>query len=223
MSEQGWQQGPGRTNKATRSDPGGITEELTPRQQEVLEVILGCVEQEGRFPSIREIASRLRLASPATVFQHMEALETKGCLRRRGRRWMLDPKVRRDQGIPIVGRVAAGSPLTAVEQIEGQLSADFLGLRKGRFGVRVVGDSMSGEGILEGDYAIVDPAATISNGDLVVAYLGEEQEVTIKRFFKHPWGIELRPANPRYETMRVCEGDPSLRMAGKVVGLMRRF
>ena len=198
-------------------------EELTPRQRDVLETILSCVEGEGRFPSIREIASRLRLSSPATVFQHLSALEDKGCLYRRGRRWMLRPEVRRDRGVPIVGRVAAGSPLTAVEQIEGRLSPEFMGLRKGRFAVRVTGDSMSGEGILEGDYAIVDPEQPVSNGDLIVAYLGEEQEVTVKRFFRRPWGVELRPANPRYESIRVGQGDSTFRVGGKVVGLMRKF
>ena len=198
-------------------------EDLTPRQREVLETILACVEREGRFPSIREIAGVLRLASPATVYQHLEALETKGGLYRRGRRWMLRPEVRSDQGIPIVGRVAAGQPLTAVEDIEGRLSPEFLGLTKGRFSVRVVGDSMIGEGILEGDYAIVDPDLPVANGDLAVAYLGEEQEVTVKSLFRHAWGIELRPANPNYEPIRVFEGDSHFRIAGKVTGIMRRF
>lgn len=198
-------------------------EDLTPRQREVLEMILACVEREGRFPSIREIAGALQLASPATIYQHLEALETKGCLYRRGRRWMLRPEVRSDQGIPIVGRVAAGQPLTAVEEIEGRLSQEFLGLTKGRFSVRVVGDSMIGEGILEGDYAIVDPDLRVANGDLAVAYVGEDQEVTVKRFFRRPWGIELKPANPAYKPLRIFEGDSHFRLAGKVMGIVRRF
>ncbi len=196
---------------------------LTPRQRDALDIILACVGEEGRFPSIREIAAQMRVSSSATVYQHLEALEAKGCLRRRGRHWMLSPEARRDQGVPIVGRVAAGTPLTAIEQIEGRLSADFLGLREGRFAVRVVGDSMTGEGILEDDHVVVEPDGAVVNGDLVVAYVGEEQDVTVKRFFRHTWGAELRPANPNYETIRIFEGDPFFRIGGKVVGLMRRL
>ncbi len=196
---------------------------LTDRQQDVLETILQGLEEEGRFPSIREIARSLRLSSPATVFQHLEALESKGYLIRRGRRWALDPRLRPDRGIPIVGQVAAGAPLTAVEQIEGHLDAETIGIRRGRFVVRVVGDSMVGEGILEGDLAVVDPDAPIASGELVVAYVGEDQEVTVKRYVRRRWGVELRPANPRYEPMRIFEDDPHFRLAGKVTGIIRRF
>ncbi len=199
-------------------------ESLSPRQQEVLDLILTCIGQQGRFPSIRELAAHLRVSSPATVFQHLGALEAKGYLRRRGRHWVVPPDVRRDRGIPIVGRVAAGAPLLAVEQIEGNLDPEFLGLAPGRFGVRVIGDSMEGEGILAGDHVIVDPDLPVTNGELVVAYLGEEQEVTVKRFHRRRGGgVELRPANPRYRPIVIDATDPHFRLAGKVVGLVRRF
>jgi repressor LexA len=198
-------------------------QELTSRQKEVLEVILAGVEQQGRFPSIREIALRLRVASPATIFQHLEALAAKGFLFRDGRRWMLAPLARHDRGIPIVGRVAAGRPLTAFEEIEGHLTPEFLGARRGRFSVRVSGASMSGEGILDGDYVVVDPEQPVGNGDLVVAYLGEEQEVTVKRLRRRGGRIELHPANPDYAIVRIESGDAFFRLAGKVVGLLRRF
>jgi repressor LexA len=197
--------------------------ELTPRQREVLEVILASVEQGGRFPSIREIARRLRLASPATVFQHLEALAAKGFLRRERGRWVLGARARRDRGIPIVGRVAAGRPITAFEEIEDYLTPEFVGARRGRFSVRVKGESMNGEGILEGDYVVVDPDAAIADGDLVVAYLGEEQEATVKRFFRRRGVVVLQPANPRFEPLRVPRGDAFFRIAGKVVGLLRRL
>ena len=196
---------------------------LTPRQREVLDTILTGVEEDGRFPSVREIAARLRVSSPATIFQHLEALEGKGWLRRRGRNWVVPPNVRRDLGIPIVGRVAAGAPITAIEHVDGQLDAEFLGLTAGRFSVRVVGDSMEGEGILTGDYAIVDPERPVASGDLVVAYLGEDQEATVKRFHRRRGGIELRPANPRYAPIEVADGDEHFRLAGKVVGIARRL
>jgi repressor LexA len=87
----------------------------------------------------------------------------------------------------------------------------------------VVGDSMIGEGILEGDFAIVEPAQTAQNGDLVVAYLGEDQEVTVKRFHRRGGQIELRPSNPRYRLIRVKPRDPYFRLAGRVVGIVRRI
>ena len=198
-------------------------EELTPRQREILELILASVEEQGRFPSIREIGRRLRLASPATVFQHLEALAAKGYLLRAGRRWSLSPASRRDRGVPIVGRVAAGQPLTAFEEIEGHLTPEFFGARRGRFGVRVTGCSMRDAGILEGDFVVVDPEAQVRSGDLVVAYLGPDQEVTVKRFVSRRGAIELHPAHPDFTVRRIPRDDPFFRVAGKVVGLLRRL
>ena len=197
--------------------------ELTSRQREVLEVILASVEREGRFPAMRAIAQQLRLSSPATVFQHLEALAAKGFLRRAGGHWTLSPRSRLDRGVPVVGRVAAGAPLTAFEEIEDYLTPEFIGARRGRFSVRVKGDSMREAGILEGDYVIVDPQAEANNGDLVVAYLGAEQEATVKRLQRRRERIELHPANPAYAVMRIARDDPHFRIAGKVVGLLRRF
>jgi len=156
-------------------------DDLTPRQREVLEIIIDHVEKLGRFPAIRDIAAGLRLNSPATVHQHLSALEAKSCLYRQGRRWMLRPELRGGRGVPIVGRVAAGVPLMAVESIEGYLSPEFMGHRRGRFSVRVVGESMIGEGILDGDYVVIDPDTPVNRGDLIVAYVGEDQEATVKR------------------------------------------
>lgn len=198
-------------------------DDLTPRQRDVLETIITCVEQNSRFPSIREIAAELRLSSPATVFQHLEALEAKHCLYRRGRHWQLRDEIRRDRGVPIVGRVAAGLPLTAVESIEGMLNPEFMGLRPGRIGVQVVGESMRDDGIFDGDYVVFDPDMMTHNGDLVVAYVGPEQEVTVKRFYRDGAGIELRPANEAFKPLRIPAGDPSFRIGGKVVGLIRKF
>jgi repressor LexA len=89
--------------------------------------------------------------------------------------------------------------------------------------VRVVGDSMVGEGILQGDFAVVQPAEEAQSGDLVVAYLGEEQEVTVKRFHRSGGQIELRPANSEYQPIRVSAADPHFRLAGRVVGIVRRM
>lgn len=194
---------------------------LTPRQEAILGYILDSIGQRGRFPSFREIGRQFRLQSVATVAQHLDALVQKGFLLREGRKLMPAPVVRRDRGVPIVGRVAAGRPIAAIEHLEGQLEWDSLGAG-GTFAVRVVGDSMIGEGILEGDYAVVQPGEEATNGDLVVAYLGEDQEATVKRFHRGGGAIELRPANPSYHPIRVLPGDPHFRLAGRVVSIVRR-
>ena len=154
--------------------------------------------------------------------QHLDALVQKGFLLREGRKLMPAPVIRRDRGVPIVGRVAAGRPIAAIEHLEGQLEWDSLG-PGGAFAVRVIGDSMTGEGILEGDYAVVQPGEEAQNGDLVVAYVGEDQEATVKRFHRGGGALELRPANPSYRPIRVLPSDPHFRLAGRVVGIVRRF
>jgi repressor LexA len=195
---------------------------LTQKQEEILSFILDSIADRGRFPSFREIGRAFGLTSVATVAQHLQALVEKGFLLREGRALMPAPEIRRDQGIPIVGRVAAGRPVSAIEHLEGHLSWEDLGARR-TFAVRVVGDSMIQEGILEGDYAIVEPSETAQNGDLIVAYLGEDQEVTVKRFHRRAGRIELRPANSRYRPIHVKARDPHFRLAGRVVGIVRRI
>jgi repressor LexA len=195
---------------------------LTSRQQAILNYILDSIADQGRFPSFREIARQFRLRSVATVAQHLNALVEKGYLHRDGRKLMPAPRIRRDRGVPIVGRVAAGQPISAIEHLEGHLNWESLG-SQGRFAVRVQGDSMIEEGILDGDMVIVQPSETARNGDLVVAYLGEEQEATVKRFHQKSDHVELRPANPEYHPIHVPADDPDFRLAGRVVGMVRRF
>jgi repressor LexA len=195
---------------------------LTDRQREILDYILNSISRHGRFPSYREIGAHFGLTSPATVAQHLDALAHKGALRRNGRFYAPTDAVRFDQGVPVVGRVAAGSPITAVEHIEGHVRWDKIG-GDGCFAVKVVGDSMIEDGIHEGDLAIVHPTREVSNSDLIVAYVGEEQEGTVKRYYRHRDQIELRPANPAYQPMRFALRDPHLRIAGKVTAILRRY
>jgi len=195
---------------------------LTKRQREILDYILQSIRETGHFPSYREIGAHFGLTSPATVSQHLEALATKGVLRRQGRYYVPADSVRHDRGVPIVGRVAAGSPITAVENIEDQIRWDRIG-GEGSFAVRVIGDSMIDEGIHEQDLAIVQPSEEVRNGELVVAYIGEDQEVTVKRYYHHRDEIELRPANPAYRSLRFPHRDPHLRVAGRVVAILRRY
>jgi repressor LexA len=195
---------------------------LTKRQQEILSFILRSIAGEGRFPSYREIGAHFGLTSPATVSQHLEALASKGVLKRHGRYYAPSDSLRFDRGVPVVGRVAAGSPITAVENIEDHISWDRIG-GEGTFAVRVVGDSMIDEGIHEGDLAIVQPCEEVDSGELIVAYVGEEQEATVKRYHRHRAGIELRPANSSYNPTHFTLKDPHLRVGGKVVAILRRY
>lgn len=195
---------------------------LTHRQREILDYILRSIAQDGRFPSYREIGAHFGLTSPATVSQHLEALAAKGVLTRQGRYFAPAESLRFDQGIPIVGRVAAGSPITAVENIEDHIRWDRLG-GEGTFAVRVVGDSMIDEGIREGDVAVVRPTDQVAQGELVVAYVGDEQEATVKRYHRQRDWIELHSSNPRYAPMRFPSDDRNFRLAGKVLAILRRY
>jgi len=196
-------------------------ETLTQRQREILDFLVSVVRDKGRFPSYREVGRRFRLRSPATVSQHLGALARKGYLVREGVRWVVAPEMRQDWGVPIVGRVAAGVPLLAVEHLEGRLSLERHYARDVHFAVRVRGDSMADAGIQDGDYVVVRRRPTAENGEIVVAYLGEEQEVTVKVFYERGRRFELEPRNPRYATIVVPKRDPWFRVGGRVVGLVR--
>jgi repressor LexA len=181
------------------------------------------VRDQGRFPSYREIGRKFRLSSPATVSQHLEALARKGYLLRKRMKWVLAPEVRVDRGIPVVGRVAAGAPIMAVEHLEGRLSLEEHYPRDSHFAVRVRGDSMADAGIRDGDYALVREQSTAESGQTVVAYLGEDQETTVKVFYRRARHFELEPRNSHYETIVVSRKDPWFRVGGRVVGLVRKY
>ena len=198
--------------------------ELTGRQREILEYIISCVRREERFPSYREIGRRFRLSSSATVSQHLEALVRKGFLEKAGRRLMLSADLRPARGVPVVGRVAAGTPITAIENREGYVDvASLFGDDADYFAVCVEGDSMADAGILEGDYVIVRRQDDVASGDTVVAYVGDEMEATVKVFRRRGKTIELEPRNDAYRPMRFVPGSGRVRIAGKVVGLVRKM
>ncbi|MBU1700946.1 MAG: transcriptional repressor LexA [Candidatus Eisenbacteria bacterium] len=198
---------------------------LSPRQQDVLEMIQSTVSTEGRFPSVREIGASLGISSPATVSQHIRALLKKKFLEQRGRHYVVPDHLRDHRGIPVVGRVAAGAPITSTEHVEDWLKLESMASKASgeTFAVKVMGDSMIDDGILEGDFVLVDPGSEAVNGAVVVAYLGSDQEVTVKRFYRRPGGVELRPANPAYTPLQINGGDEHFRLAGRVVGLLRRL
>jgi repressor LexA len=196
---------------------------LTPRQREILDYIITSIRDRDRFPSYREIGRRFRLTSSATVSQHLDALTSKGVLTRMGKQLMLSPEHRPIRGVPIVGRVAAGLPITAVENREGWL--DVSTLFRGdavHFAVRVNGDSMRDAGMFDGDYVVVRQQEDARDGDVVVAYLGDD-EATVKVMRKKGGTLELEPRNASYKSIRIDSKRQNLRIGGKVVGLVRRI
>ncbi len=200
---------------------------LTARQQEIFDYLRSHIKKYGYPPSVREIGQALGLSSSSTVHTHLTQLEDKGWIRRDPSKPraieilmdddddMLNPEV---ITLPIVGKVAAGVPITAVENIDGyvSLSADFLG-KGNHFLLRVSGDSMIEAGILDGDLVIVRAQEVAENGDIVVALL--DDEATVKRFYRRPYYVELVPENPFMEPIIVQD----VVISGVVKGLIRRI
>ena len=200
---------------------------LTARQQQILDFIEQVISTTGYPPSIRQIGEALDISSTNGVRAHLKALEKKGYIHRSLRTSrgiaMLDQVKRvvsaasqEAIAVPILGRVTAGEPILAVENYDGHLSLDpSLVKNDDVFALRVEGDSMIEAGILDGDYVLVRPQDTASNGDIVVALL--DDEVTVKRFYKEANGIRLQPENARLDPIRV----PDVSICGKVTGLIR--
>lgn len=195
-----------------------MTEKLTLRQREVLDFILERLHILGSPPTIREIARHFGFSSTGSPRVHLRALARKGYLR-------LNPQISRGievlaqaVGIPIVGRVKAGGPDLAVEDVEGYLDLSrVFPHEENIFALRVKGDSMVGAGIMDGDLAIVRRQPSAEEGEIVVALIGEE--ATVKCFFKEPQGVRLEPANPSYEPILSKEAI----IVGKVIGLIRGY
>lgn len=212
----------GRLGNASSSIPEDELRDLTQRQKDILRYILDQINGIGRFPSFREIGKRFGLQSVATVAQHLKAIEDKGFLDREGRKLMPAAGLLRDRGIRILGHVAAGQPIEAEENYDGELRwEDFC--QGETFAVRVRGDSMIDEGILEGDFVVVQRGETARSGDLVVAYVDEDYGVTVKRYFRKPDHVELRPANDAYQPIIIPHNHASFALAGRVVGIVRRI
>jgi repressor LexA len=204
--------------------------ELHERQQRILEVIEDAVKAQGYPPTVREIGAAVGLCSPASVQGHLSALEEMGYIRRgSAKRRALEVVRRSDRpglniasagvgGMPLVGRVAAGVPLLAEENIEDTLDIPrFLGEGGRCFALRVAGTSMINAGILDGDIVVVRQQETADDGDIVVALL--EDEATLKRFFREADRVRLQPENDAMEP--ILTRDP--RIVGKVTGVLRRL
>ncbi|REJ33942.1 MAG: repressor LexA [Bacillota bacterium] len=200
--------------------------ELTPRQRQILEFIKREVQQKGYPPSVREIGQAVGLSSSSTVHGHLNKLEEKGYIRRDPTKpraiELLDEATGTARSelvyAPIVGRVTAGEPILAVENIEAYFPLPKGFVSHGQlFLLEVRGDSMLNAGILDGDYVVVRQQPDASNGDIVVALIGEE--ATVKRFYKENGHIRLQPENDAYPPII----GKDIQVLGKVVGVYRRL
>lgn len=199
--------------------------ELTEKQRQILDYILEMVRTRGYPPTIRQIGTRFKISSTNGVRTHLSALERKGYIRRapwsaRGIELVRDMMPESAEGdavqIPILGKVAAGQPILAQENLQGHLYIDrSLARDRGVFALKVHGDSMIEAGILDGDYVLVRPQPTAENGEIIVAMI--EDEATVKQFFKEADAIRLQPANARMQPIRVRD----CQILGKVTGLFR--
>ncbi len=200
--------------------------DLTKRQQEIFDFIKRYSAKYGYPPTVRDIGKAVGLASSSTVHAHLGNLEKLGLLRRDPSKpraiELLDRAV--DQvrqlvspsGLPLIGSVAAGQPVLAEENIEDYIEVPpMAGGEEGEFILRVRGESMKDAGILPDDFVVVRPQETATDGDVVVAMVGEE--ATVKRFFRESDHVRLQPENAAMEPIRSKE----VRVLGRVVGLFR--
>ncbi len=202
---------------------------LTEKQVRFLEFILDYREEQGTAPTIQEMADHFGYASPGSVQRYLEALEKKGYIRRRERLargveliWENVRKVFwQRMGIPVVGRVAAGSPILAEANIEEVLDLqDLFPNDDELFALRVEGDSMVEAGILEGDLVVLRPQPTADSGQIVAAIVDNgEPEGTVKRFNRRGDQVVLEPANPNYQPIVADD----VRIVGVALGVVRRF
>ena len=197
--------------------------QLTARQAEILEAIRGYVAETGRPPSRPELARLLGIASTNAVFKHLDALARKGAIEltpnaARGIR-VVEPEA---PGLPLVGRVAAGSPILAIENMLGRYPVDpNMFNPRADYLLQVSGLSMRDEGILDGDWIVVHRTAEAKNGEIVVARVGEE--VTVKRLKVRGHKAELIPANPDYKTLHLDLTRDRLAIEGVAVGVIRNL
>ena len=205
---------------------------VTKRQKQVLDFVARFIEDNGYSPSYEEIARGLDLASLATVHKHISTLETKQYLKRgfnQSRSLDLGPKYIQEQRrhrqdmsleVPLLGRIAAGAPVEAVEQRETVRFGDFLG-NPDVFALEVRGDSMIEDHICSGDLVLVERTSQAKDGDIVVALI-EGAQTTLKRFYKEPGDrVRLQPANSSLQPIFVAGKD--LEIQGRLLAVLRKY
>jgi len=199
---------------------------LTPTQRRVLDFLREFVERHRFAPTAREVADRFGIAVK-NGFYYLELLERKGYIRRKRHHprrieFVGENLLRRAVRIPVLGRVPAGGPREAIEEVEGELLLDPDLVGEGEvFSLRVKGDSMTGAHICDGDHVLVRAQARAEDGEIVVAVI--DGEATVKRFRRWKGKVRLEAANPAYPPIVVPAGAASFRIAGKVVGVYRKL
>ena len=199
---------------------------LTERQRRVLEYIEELITQRGHAPTIREIGEKFGISSTNGVRTHLTALVRKGYLKKsnfisRGLELTRDLSAGISR-VPLVGSVPAGTPIDAVENVEGEIALDRSFVPNGEmFSLTVSGDSMKGAGIHDGDMVVVRKQVVAQKGDIVVAVI--DGEATVKRYYPEGQRIRLQPENDDFEPIYVSRKSGEFRLAGKVVGLLRRI
>lgn len=209
-----------------------MRKKLTERQEKIYSFLAAMIRNKGYPPTIRDIMDRFEIASTNGVRSTLDALVRKGYIRRHAkisRGIELTDYVERVvaeggkvREIPVIGRIAAGEPVLAVENLDGTLSVDSTFLpQESVFALRVHGESMKDAGILDGDFVFAREQATAESGEIVVAVIGEE--ATVKRFRPEKERILLMPENAAFRPIVVDRARGDFRIAGKVVGVIRRM
>jgi repressor LexA len=227
---------PRKSTPAANGQPHGLND----IQVRILEFIQTEHARDGVFPSIREIANHMNFGSTNTVDYHLRKMEALGAIRRPGRKarsYAMDQALKstltpressdqeargaRSQGIPLLGRVAAGEPILAEQNFEDYVKIEsWFRTDDSSFALRVRGDSMIDAGIEDGDLVIVRSQPRVDNGQIGVAVLGDE--ATVKRIYDEGDRWRLQPENPQLEPRFVTKSEGGFRIAGKVVGVLRK-
>ena len=213
-----------RATKARAARVRAPTRPATPRQAEILTFIRDYSIRRGYSPTYEEIAEEYGITK-VTVFEHLTALENRGLVRRdkhKARSLELAKHLQladeRPSCLPLVGRIAAGSPIEAIESNEALDLHNLFTSKHGTYVLEVEGDSMIDDQIADGDYVVVERRENPRNGETVVALL-DDGDATLKRFYREKGRIRLQPANPAYEPIYV----DSVQIQGVVVGIIRRL
>lgn len=190
------------------------------KKQEILKYITERCSHDGIPPSIREICSAVRLKSPSSVHKYIEELKSEGLLNKSDnkKRCATPSNLESTVSIPVLGRVTAGMPILATENLEGYVAVPTSRVRSGNFfALNVKGDSMKNAGILDGDIVVIRQTPVAENGDIIVALI--EDEATVKRFYKEGGRFVLRPENSAYKPIVI----DNLIVLGKVSTVIRYY
>lgn len=208
-----------------------MPEPLTKRQKEVLDYVSQFIELHGYAPSYREIAEAFKLGSVATIAEHIDTLVQKGLLQKNDNAarsiTLVQPKDEEFDsehaiGLPILGLIAAGQPIETIQGHTETLEVPpFMVGRRHSYVLQVKGQSMIEDGILDGDYVVIQEKSTPSNGEVVVA-LVNGSEATLKRYYKEKDHIRLQPANSSMEPIIVPKNTP-IEIQGVVIGVIRKY